>query len=207
MFLFVVCQFLLRQIYGIPHSKCIHYSHVVINNHVIADFMLHRVKIHCVQPWISLPFNWHMHVCVSNWDSLCCKSKLLPLSRLFARPTPGLLYIARGAAGVILIWLGGVVHLSNDLSEQFVYHSFALGWSLHKRAAPLLGQGLPFVGRYLPLTFQVHLVPHQDHRNLLIPTDRHRPTWSYQKQMLTLAACEILYLMALLNYIKSINFS
>lgn len=33
-----ICQFLLRQIPSIPCSKCIHDSHVVINNLVTADF-------------------------------------------------------------------------------------------------------------------------------------------------------------------------
>lgn len=114
-----------------------------------------------------------MCMCVSKSVSVCCESKEFPLSGLFARPVlggpRGLLYIARRAAGVILVWLGGVVHLPNDLSEQFVYHGFALGRGLHERAAPLLGQGLTFAGRHLALAFQVHLVPHQDHRNLLVP--------------------------------------
>lgn len=87
-----------------------------------------------------------------------------------------LLYIARGAAGVVLVRLGSVVHLPNYLSEQFVDHGFALGRGLHEWAAPLLGQGLTFTGRHLPLALQVHLVPHQDHRNLLVPEDRHRRT-------------------------------
>lgn len=173
MFLFVICQFLMWQIPGIPRSKHIHDSHVVINNHVTAPVILLRDKIHRVQPWIYLPFNWHVHVCVYVCVSLCCE--LTFCLACSWRPL-GLLYIARGAAGVIFVWLGGVVHLPNDLSEQFIYHGFALGWGLHERAAPLLGQGLTFTGRYLPLAFQVHFVPHQDHRNLLVPEDRHRPT-------------------------------
>lgn len=119
-------------------------------------------------------------MCVSKCASVCCKSKKRPLCRLSAGPVlrapRGLLYIARGAAGVILVWLGGVVHLPNDLSKQFVYHGFALGWSLHKRAAPLLGQSLTFAGRHLPLALEVDLVPHQDHRNLLVPEDAHKKT-------------------------------
>lgn len=94
----------------------------------------------------------------------------------------GLLYIARGAAGVILVRLGGVVHLPNDLSEQFVYHGFALGRRLHERAAPLLCEGLAFAGRHLPLALQVNLVPHQDHRNLLVPEDTHRRTRENTRQ-------------------------
>lgn len=39
----------------------------------------------------------------------------------------GLLYIARGAARVVLIRLGCVVHLSHNLGEQFIYHGFAFG--------------------------------------------------------------------------------
>lgn len=112
--------------------------------------------------------------------SLRCEAKQLTLSWPFCPACTGglswLLYIARGAAGVVFVRLGGVVHLPNDLGEQFVYHGFALGRGLHERAAPLLGQGLTLIGRYLPLALQVHLVPHQDHRDLLVPEDRHRRT-------------------------------
>lgn len=97
----------------------------------------------------------------------------------------GLLYIARGAAGVIFVRLGGVVHLPNDLSEQFIYHGFAFGRGLHERAAPLLGEGLTFAGRHLPLALQVNLVPHQDHRNLLVPEDTHRRTRENTQQKRT----------------------
>jgi len=175
MFLFVTCQFLLRQIPGIPRLKCIHYSHLFINDYVTDDFMLRGVKLHCAQPWIFHSSNWHVCVCVCV--CVCCGLVERPVSILFAWPVPGgpgLLYIARGAARVILVWLGGVVHLPNDLREQFVYHGFALGRGLHEGAAPLLGQGLTFAGRHLPLAFQVHLVPHQDHGNLLVPEDRQR---------------------------------
>lgn len=141
--------------------------------------MLRRIRIHHSQPWLHL-FNWHVRVCFCV--SLSCKSKELPLSGLFflglacsCRPW-WLLYIARGAAGVVLVRLGSVVHLPNNLREQFVYHGFALGRGLHERAAPLLRQRLALIGRYLPLAFQVNLVPHQDHGNLLIPEDRHRCT-------------------------------
>lgn len=145
------------------------------------------LQLLCISDLKSIAFNHEfffsltgMCMCVSKCVSVCCGSKEAPLSRLFphtcSQRPPGLLYIARGAAGIILVWLGGVVHLPNNLGEQFVYHGFALGRGLHERAAPLLGQGLTFAGRHLPLAFQVHLVPHQDHRNLLVPEDAHTDT-------------------------------
>lgn len=105
-----------------------------------------------------------MCVYVSPKYGILCRDFLVVLSH----EALGLLYIAGGAAGVILVWLGGVVHLPNDLSEQFVHHGFALSGCLHEGAAPLFSQGLALTGRHLPLTLQVHLVPNQDHRHLLV---------------------------------------
>lgn len=124
--------------------------------------MLRWADMNCIQTWICPKCSWRVHVCVSKNESVSCKSK---------DPPGGLLYIARGTAGVILVWLGGVVHLPNDFCKQFVYHGFAFGRGLHEGAAPLLRQGLAFAGRHLPLAFQVHLVSHQNHRDLLIPED------------------------------------
>ena len=80
-----------------------------------------------------------------------------------------LLYIAGRTARVLLVRQRGVVHLPDDLGEQFVHHGLAFGRGLHEGAAPLLRQRLALARRHLPLVVQVHLVPHQDHRHSLIP--------------------------------------
>lgn len=115
-----------------------------------------------------------LSVCISYTRGELSLSTHFFVSRLVSQRPPGLLYIARGAAGIIFVRLGSVVHLPNDLGKEFIYHSFALGRGLHERTAPLLSQSLTFTGRHLPLTFQVHLVAHQDHGNLLVPEDKHR---------------------------------
>lgn len=85
--------------------------------------------------------------------------------------TGGLLYIAGGAAGIVFVWLRCVVHLSDDFGEQFIHHGLALGWGLDKGAAPFLSQSLTLAHWHLPLTLQIHLIAHQDHRHLLIPAE------------------------------------
>ena len=80
-----------------------------------------------------------------------------------------LLYVTRGTARVVLVGLGGIVHLPDDLGEEFVHHGFTLGRRLHEGAAPLLGERPAFVGGHLSLTFQVDFVPHQDDRHFLVP--------------------------------------
>ena len=115
-------------------------------------------------------------MCVSPLYGILCRDFPVVLSH----EALGLLYIAGGAAGVILVWLGGVVHLPNDLSEQFVHHGFALGRRLHEGAAPCFSQSLALAGRHLPLALQVHLVPNQDHGHLLISDqDKHRDTHTH----------------------------
>lgn len=86
-------------------------------------------------------------LCSSCLNGLC----LQPFCAVSCPSDLRLLYIARRAAGVVLVWLGSVVHLPHDLGEQFVHHGFALGRGLHEGAAPLLGQGLPLPRRHLPL--------------------------------------------------------
>lgn len=118
--------------------------------HVLLFLLIVSLQMLCSTDLVSIALNCEfifslIGMCVSKCVSVHCKSNKFPLSGLFAwsvpgtPPSPGLLYIARGAAGVVLVWLSGVVHLPNDLGEQFVYHSFALSRGLHERAAPLLG--------------------------------------------------------------------
>lgn len=76
---------------------------------------------------------------------------------------------AGGTARLPPVRQGAEVHLTHDLGEQLVHHGLALGWGLHEGAAPVLCQGLAFAGGHLPLVLQVYLVPHQHHRNLLVP--------------------------------------
>lgn len=80
-----------------------------------------------------------------------------------------LLDAAGGTARLPPVRQGAEVHLTHDLGEQLVHHGLALGRGLHEGAAPVLGQRLALTGGHLPLVFQVHLVPHQHHRNLLVP--------------------------------------
>lgn len=123
----------------------------VCNTHVLLFLLIMSLQMLCSTDLVSIALNCEfifsligMCMCVSKCVSVHCKSNKVPSKWTFCLacswwPPPGLLYIARGAAGVVLVWLGGVVHLPNDLSEQFVYHSFALSRGLHERAAPLLG--------------------------------------------------------------------
>lgn len=82
-----------------------------------------------------------------------------------------LLQAALGAAHSAPVGHGAEVHLSDDFGEEFVHHGLALGRRLHEGTAPVLGQRLPLARGHLPLRLQVHFVPDQHHRDLLIPLD------------------------------------
>lgn len=109
------------------HSKSIHESGIFINDHVSADLCSKELKsINHKFPSCVIGMCMCVCVCLSVFLYLLPPGRRVSLSRSWTPPS-GLLYIARGAAGVVFVWLGGVVHLPNDLSEQFVYHGFALG--------------------------------------------------------------------------------
>lgn len=92
------------------------------------------------------------------------------LSSITALATDRLLLdAAGGAAGLSPVRQRAEVHLPDDLGEQLVHHGLALGGRLHEGAAPVLRQSLALAGGHFPLVLQVHLVPHQDHRDLLVP--------------------------------------
>lgn len=55
-------------------------------------------------------------------------------------PTSSSLYHTGCAALFLLLRQRGIIHLSNNLCEQLVHHSLALGRSFNKGAAPLLSQ-------------------------------------------------------------------
>lgn len=81
--------------------------------------------------------------------------------------TSSSLYYTGCAALLLLLRQCGIIHLSNDLREQLVHHSLALGRSFNKRAAPLLSQSSSVWPSDLTLRFQVNFVPDQDQWHLL----------------------------------------
>lgn len=92
-----------------------------------------------------------------------------------------LLDAAGGTARLPPVRQGAEVHLTHDLGEQLVHHGLALGRGLHEGAAPVLGQRLALAGGHLPLVLQVHLVPHQHHRDLLVPGTKRQRNMSGEK--------------------------